>query len=82
MLVSDEQPLNIFKQLVTDGSDGSVTLCKDEQFLNILWQLVTDGSDGSLASISATHTLNKYVTSVTESKFKCDKSAHLNARHI
>ena len=34
-------------QLVTDGSDGSVMLCKDEQFENIVLQFVTAGNSGS-----------------------------------
>ena len=80
-LCKEEQYKNISTQFVTDGNSGRVALCKDLQLMNILEQLVTDGSDGSLTSISATHPANKNDTLLTESKFKCDKSANFNARH-
>ena len=57
-------------------------LFSELQLWNILRQFVTDGRDGSLASISAVHKANIYITLVTESKFKCDKSAYFNERHF
>ena len=74
--------MNIFTQFVTEGSDGIVTLFNDEQLLNMFAQFVTDVSDGSLASINAMQELNRRTTSVTDDKFKCDKSAYFNERHI
>ena len=74
--------MNIFTQFVADGNSGSVTLCKEEQPLNILPQFFTAGRDVSLASVNAMHELNRYLTSVTDDKFKCDKSAYFNERHL
>ena len=81
-LCNDEQRMNIFTQFVTDGRDCIVTFCSDEQPLNIFTQLVTEGSDGSLTSINAMHESNRYLTFVTDDKFKCDKSAYFRELHI
>ena len=74
--------MNIFTQFVAAGSDVSVTLCKDEQSLNIFTQFVTEGRDGSLTSMSETHDWNIPDVMVINGKFKCDKSAHFNARQL
>ena len=74
--------MNIFTQFVAEGSDGIVTLFNDEQLLNIFTQFVTEGSDGSLTSMSETHDSNRDSTLFNDGKFKCDKSAYFNERHL
>ena len=69
-------------QFVNEGKSGSVTLCNDEQSRNIFAQFVNEGREGSLASINAMHEWNIYTTSVTDDKFKRDKSAYFKELHL
>lgn len=67
-------------QSVTDGSDGSVMLCKEVQFWNILEQLVNDGREGSVTLFSDEQLLNILAQLVTDGRE--GSLASVNAMHV